>query len=361
MVCLIFVSRMKKTALLWLTAVAIGGSVVAQAQERGRFKNDAKFTPKTKATPNTPPANQQKAEAIFEQETTQLRFNNQFEPKKELNPVVSEDTSSIDQGETSVVEVIQEMSVGDEWVKIASYYSVWDSQNIDPYNIEPRDFDRTIDLTLYDPRSNHFWSAPLDVGKLTSQFGYRWGRWHTGVDLDLETGDPVYAAFDGIARVVGWNGNGYGRYVLLRHYNGLETLYGHLSKQTVESGQLVKAGDQIGLGGNTGRSYGAHLHFETRYEGNPFAPTNLYAFPANTINSDHFLLTPAVWDHLRGNRSTDVSPRPKLRQTVLHRVRSGETLTSIAGRYGLSIRQLAQRNSLSSRSRLRAGQKLRVN
>ncbi|MBO0939625.1 peptidoglycan DD-metalloendopeptidase family protein [Fibrella sp. HMF5335] len=353
---------MNITVVSWLVAVGcLCATVTTQAQERGRFKNDTKFTPKNSSSAS-PSSNQQKAEDIFEQETTQLRFNNQFEPKKELNPVVSEDTSSIDQGETSVVEVIDSVLVGDEWIKIADYYSVWDSRNIDPYNIDPREFDQVVDLKLYDPKANRFWSAPLDEGKMTSQFGFRWGRRHTGVDLDLETGDPVYAAFDGIVRVVGWDGNGYGRYVLVRHYNGLETLYGHMSKQLVESGQLVKAGDQLGLGGNTGRSYGAHLHYETRYEGNPFDPLNLYTFPANTINSDHFLLTPSVWDYTRGStRSSELSFKPRFKRTVLHKVRHGETLSSIASRYGLSTSSLAEKNRLSSRSRIRAGQKLRVN
>ena len=352
---------MKRTALIRLVAIiCLCVTIKAQAQERGRFKNDTRFTPKTKS--NVPAPTPQKIEEVFEQETTQLRFNSQFEPKKELNPVVSEDTSSIDEGETSVVEVIQEMTVGDEWVKVASYYAIWDSRNINPYNIDARDFDQTVDLKLYDPKANHFWSAPLDVGKLTSQFGYRWGRWHKGVDLDLQTGDPIYAAFDGIVRVVGWDGSGYGRFVLVRHYNGLETLYGHMSKQLVEDGQLVKAGDQLGLGGNTGRSYGAHLHFETRYEGNPFTPTTIYNFPANTIVSDHFLLTPSVWDYLRGGtRSADASTKPKFRETRIHKVRSGETLSSVASRFGMSTAQLAEKNNLTSRSRLRAGQKLRVN
>jgi murein DD-endopeptidase MepM/ murein hydrolase activator NlpD len=345
----------------WLLAVGcLCTSLSVQAQERGKFKNDTRFTPKSSS--NAPSPNQQKVEDIFEQETNQLRFNGQFEPKKELNPVVAEDTSSIDQGETTVVEVIDSVQVGDEWVKIADYYAVWDSRNIDPYNIDPRDFDQVIDLKLYDPKASHYWSAPLDVGKLTSVFGFRWGRWHTGVDLDLETGDPVYAAFDGIVRVVGWNGDGYGRFVLVRHYNGLETLYGHLSKQEVEQGQLVKAGDQIGLGGSTGRSTGPHLHYEVRYEGNPFAPTHIYSFPQNTINSDHFLLTPAVWDHLRGgSRTTDLSFKPKFKRTVLYKVRSGETLESIASRHGMTVSQLAQKNRLSTSSRLRIGQRVRVN
>ncbi len=357
---------MRKTAVRWLLAVGcLWLTVPTQAQERGRFKNNVKITPKTQNKPN-PPASELEKElnGADQLETSQLRFNNQFEPKKELHPVVSEDTSLINQGETSVVEIIDSMLIGNEWVKIADYYAVWDSRQIDPYNINPLEFNEAIDLKLYDPPANRFWSAPLNEGKLTSNFGYRWGRWHTGADLDLETGDPVYAAFDGIVRVVGWNGNGYGRYVLVRHYNGLETLYGHLSKQTVETGQLVKAGDQLGLGGNTGRSYGAHLHFETRYEGNPFSPLTIYSFPANTINSDHFLLTASVWDYLRGGRSASSSEgsssRPHFKRTVLHRVRSGETLSSIASRYGMSVTALRRKNHMSS-SRLRPGQKLRVN
>ncbi len=337
--------------------------ITAQAQERGRFRKNLTITPKTKTNQNQPVVDQPaKSDDIYDQETTQLRFNNQFEPKKELNPVVSEDTSQIDQGQTSVVEIIDSALIGNEWVKIADYYAVWDSRTIDPYNIDPLDFNEAIDIKLYDPAVNRYWSAPLNEGKLTSNFGYRWGRWHTGSDLDLETGDPIYSAFDGVVRVVGWNGDGYGRYVLVRHYNGLETLYGHMSKQTVEQGQLVKAGDQLGLGGNTGRSYGSHLHFETRYEGNPFSPLTIFSFPANTLNSDHFLLTSSVWDYLRGGRSSESGgSRVRIKRTAIHRVRSGETLSSIASRYGLSVSSLSRKNGISARSRVRPGQRLRVN
>ncbi|MDB5240800.1 MAG: peptidase [Spirosoma sp.] len=354
---------MRRSTIKWVLALGcLCITLSTQAQERGRFKNGLRIMPKNQPGTTSPVVEQSlKGEGLFEQEPAHLRYNNQFEPKKKLNPVVSEDTSQIDQGETSVVEVIDSVLVGTEWVKIADYYAVWDSRTIDPYNINPLEFNEAIDIKLYDPPANRFWSAPLAEGKMTSNFGYRWGRWHTGTDLDLETGEPVYAAFDGIVRVVGWDGNGYGRYVLLRHYNGLETLYGHMSKQTVETGQLIKAGDQLGLGGNTGRSYGAHLHFETRYEGNPFSPLNIYSFPANTINSDHFVLTGNVWDYLRGGRSSDDSFKPKFKRTVLHKVRSGETVSSIASRYGMSVSALTRKNHLSSRARVRPGQKLRVN
>jgi len=358
----LFSVSMRKTAIQWLLAIGcLGITLTTQAQERGRFKKNLRITPKNQ--PNAQVFEQpQKAEDPFDQEMAPLQFNNQFEPKKELNPVVSEDTSRIDQGETSVVEILDSVLIGNEWVKAADYYAVWDSRTIDPYNINPLEFNEAIDIKLYDPPANRYWAPPLNEGKLTSNFGFRWGRWHTGADLDLETGDPIYSAFDGIVRVVGFNGDGYGRYVLVRHYNGLETLYGHMSKQTVESGQYVKAGDQLGLGGSTGRSSGPHLHFETRYEGNPFSPLNIYAFPENTLNSDHFLLTSNVWDYLRGGRSSsDGGSRPRLKRTVLHRVRSGETLSSIASRYGLSVSALTRKNHISSRSRLRPGQKLRVN
>ncbi len=346
-----------------LTLVCVGVLATAQAQERGKFKSNPRITPKRSYNPNAPVVDQpQKADDPLEQESTNLRFNNQFEPKKEINPVVAEDTTHIGQGETSVVEIIDSVQVGSEWVKIADYYAVWDSRTIDPYNINPLEFNEVIDIKLYDPPANRYWSAPMNEGKMTSNFGFRWGRWHTGTDLDCETGDPIYATFDGIVRIVGWDGNGYGRYVLVRHYNGLETLYGHMSKQLVEQGQLVKAGDQIGLGGSTGRSSGSHLHFETRYEGNPFSSLNIFSFPENTINDDHFLLTGHVWDYLRGGgRSSEGNSRPRFKRTVLHKVRPGETLSGIASRYGQSASTLARKNHLSSRSRIRPGQKLRVN
>jgi len=353
---------MKNLAVWWLLAsLYILGSVApAAAQERGKFKKNLRITPKSQPKAPSQPPSQRAPEEEFEQETSNLRFNNQFEPKKEANPVISEDTTEIDEGEVSVVEIVDSVQVGDDWVKIADYYAIWDSRTIDPYGIDPLEFDEVISLKLFDPAENRYWAAPTTDGKITSVFGPRWGRWHKGVDLDLETGEPVYAAFDGIVRIVGWDGGGFGRFILIRHYNGLETLYGHLSKALVESGQLVKAGDQVGLGGNTGRSYGSHLHFETRYEGNPFSPVHIYNFSTNSLISDHFILTARVWDYLRGKGVDLTGFKPKYKRTVLHRVRSGETLTSIARRYGMAPSVLAKKNHISTRSRIRPGQKLRV-
>ncbi len=340
----------------------------AVAQEKGKFKKNPKINQSKapNANPNFPFLEpQREPEADFKVETSSSKFQSQFEPAKPLNLVVAEDTSTIDEGETEVVEVVDSMQIGDEWVKIAEYFVIWDPNTINPYSMNATEFDETIDLKLYDPAENRFWNTPVESPKVTSNFGFRWGRRHTGTDIVLETGDPIYTTYDGIIRVVGWDGSGYGRYVMVRHYNGLETLYGHLSKPLVESGQLVKAGDIIGLGGSTGRSSGSHLHYENRYEGNPFDSKYVFDWDNQQLRSDHFLLTPQVWDYLRGSGSSaksefEAGDKPAYVRTMLHRVRSGETLTSIASRYGLSVSSLAKMNRISTRSTLRIGQKLRV-
>ncbi|KAA0988713.1 M23 family metallopeptidase [Dyadobacter aurulentus] len=338
-----------------------------QAQERGKFRrnpkinqsgNNANEGPVSKAAVPQP-------EDEYEVETSNLRFQNQFEPVKPLNPTVNEDTTTIDEGDTEVVEVVDSLQVGDEWVKAAEYYVIWDARTINPYGLNPLEFDEPVDLTLYNEALNRKWSTPMEKTPTTSNFSYRWGRWHNGTDLDLETGDTVRSTFDGMVRIVAWDGSGYGRFVVVRHYNGLETLYGHLSKQTVESGQVVKAGEMIGLGGNTGRSSGSHLHYENRYEGNPFDPRHIFDWDNKTIKSDHFILTSSVWDHLRGKsnksefESGDAAP-VAYRRSVLHKVRPGDTLGAIAERYGVSISSIARRNRMSARSTLRIGQKLRI-
>lgn len=107
-------------------------------------------------------------------------------------------------------------------------------------------------------------TMPTDSRTVTSNYRLRWGRQHAGLDIKVYIGDTIRAAFDGKVRIVKYDKNGYRRFVVIRHTNGLETYYGHLSKQLVTENQDVKSGQPIGLGGNTGRSTGSHLHFETR-------------------------------------------------------------------------------------------------
>lgn len=334
-----------------------------QAQERGLFKRNPKINQPGKNTKDTPTrVGTPLPEDEYQIESSNLKFQSQFEPVKPVNPVVSEDTTTLDEGETEVVTVEDSVFVGDEWVKAAEYYVIWDARTINPYGLSPQEFDEPVDLKLYDPTINRMWSTPMETTRATSNFGARWGRWHFGTDLDLDTGDSVRSTYDGMVRIVAYDGSGYGKFVLVRHYNGLETLYGHMSKQLVESGQLVKAGQVLGLGGNTGRSTGSHLHYENRYEGNPFDPRNIFDWDNKQIRSDHFMLTSSVWNHLRGKpaKAEFEAGEARVSRSVLHKVRSGETLSSISGKYGVPIATIAKRNRISVRSTLRLGQKLKI-
>lgn len=275
-----------------------------------------------------------------------------FDPQRRPT-VVSEDTTDIDEGELSVVEVTEEVRVDSSWIKIAEYYSVWDSRNVDPYGIDPKDFDDSVEIQLYDEAQNQLWALPLTHTKVNSNFGSRGYRWHYGTDLDLNTGDTIRAAFDGIVRIVRYEAGGWGYFVLLRHYNGLETLYGHMSKQLVEVGQLVKAGDIIGLGGSTGRSSGPHLHYEVRYQGNAFNSDALYDYMGEKLRQQYFYLLPQHFSYIGQKKSAMV------RRLVYYRVRRGDTLGGIASRHGTTVSKLMKLNRLRSKT-IRAGQRLRV-
>lgn len=191
-------------------------------------------------------------------------------------------------------------------------------------------------------------------GHMTSPFGPRWGRMHYGMDIDLETGDAVYAAFEGMVRISQYHAT-YGNVIVIRHANGLETLYAHLSRRNVLPGDYVQAGDPIGLGGNTGRSYGAHLHFEVRYLGSPIDPARLLDEKNRTLISDIFALTPALVEDQQQEASTAAARSPRKYHTVKH----GETLSSIARKRGTSVNALCKMNRIRSSSVIRPGQKLR--
>ncbi|MDR0332266.1 MAG: M23 family metallopeptidase [Dysgonamonadaceae bacterium] len=122
-------------------------------------------------------------------------------------------------------------------------------------------------------------SSPLSTDLIvTSHYGVRGNRRHFGVDFRLNEGDPVYSVFCGKVRIAKWDDT-YGYVVVVRHYNMSESVYAHLSEILVSVNQEVEVGEIIGLGGNTGRSTGAHLHFELRYRG----------FPINPIVRENFL------------------------------------------------------------------------
>lgn len=283
-----------------------------------------------------------------------MQSNYSFDAEKDWS-MVEEDTSSWEEGEEigedefAIVEVEEQQQIDSAWITIAQYYAVWDTRSINPYKIDPATFKDTISMVLYDSTQGHYWSMPLTYSKTNSGFGMRGSRWHYGIDLDLEVGDPVMACFDGIVRLVQYNSGGYGYYILVRHYNGFETLYAHLSRQDVKVGQTVKAGEVIGLGGNTGRSSGPHLHFEVRYAGNAFNPVYMYDFTNHTLRSAHFSLMPEHFAYAKAYR-----------QVFYHTVKSGQTLSMISKKYGVSVSQICRLNGITTKTVIRAGRRLRI-
>ena len=211
-----------------------------------------------------------------------------------------------------------------------------------------------------------------------SKFGYRHGRRHQGVDLPLKTGTPVVAAFDGRVRMSEYH-SGYGNLIIIRHENGLETFYAHLSKREVEVGDWVRAGDQIGLGGSTGRSTGPHLHFETRYKGFAFDPEWIADYEKGELRSNVFVLRRSYLDasshyvpqsldeeedvYAADEKIMEEEKRIAAEKAAIryHTVKSGDTLGAIAKRYGKSLSTIQKLNPGVNSNRLRIGQKIRVN
>ena len=229
-----------------------------------------------------------------------------------------------------------------------SLYPNWNNQYVHAYGnaIIPDTY--TIDLTGF--------HMPTPSTKITSPFGPRWRRMHNGLDLKVNIGDTIVAAFDGKVRIVKYERRGYGKYVVIRHDNGLETVYGHLSKQLVEENQLVKAGEVIGLGGNTGRSTGSHLHFETRFLGIAINPIYMFDFPNQDIVADTYTFRRTQGSSNRaGSHDTQVADG-----TIrYHKVKSGDTLSRIAKLRGVSVSTLCKLNRIKPTTTLRIGQVLR--
>ncbi len=198
---------------------------------------------------------------------------------------------------------------------------------------------------------------PTTNTRITDIFGYRprRRRVHHGLDIKVQTGDTIYAAFDGKVRITNFQRRGYGHYVVIRHGNGIETLYAHLSKKFVAEDEYVKAGDPIGLGGNTGRSTGSHLHFETILMGKPIDPALLFDFPNQDVTGDFYVYRKPGSRYVEGGEERVAGPEPKY-----YRVKRGDTISRIARRHGVSQSSILRLNGLTSRSVIRPGQNLRI-
>lgn len=250
-----------------------------------------------------------------------------------------------------------------------SLYPNWSNERVHAYGntVNVPDSFR-IDLTGF--------CMPTTHTQITSKCGPRWRRMHNGLDIKVYIGDTIRAAFDGRVRMVKYERRGYGKYVVIRHDNGLETIYGHLSKQIVKEDEYVKAGDPIGLGGNTGRSTGSHLHFETRFLGEVINPEFLFDFPRQDIVADNYLFVRGAnrYDYqrkrldvaLKEAKAESVSSKDKATSQKqagnsirYHKIRKGDTLGRISRIYHVPIDRLCKMNGIKRNTVLRIGQVLR--
>lgn len=197
--------------------------------------------------------------------------------------------------------------------------------------------------------------------KATSFYGVkrRRGRIHWGVDIPFPEGTPVVAAFNGTVRVSTYNNGGYGNVVIIRHDNNLETYYAHLIRRWVNPGQQVKAGDTIGLGGNTGRSRGNHLHFETRYLGTHFNPERIIDFKNYQLACDTLYIGGKVIKTNKDAITIIQNGTPIDTSPTYIVVRKGDTLGALARKHNTTIERLKKLNNMKS-DFLREGQRLRV-
>jgi len=253
----------------------------------------------------------------------------------------------------------------------------WDEKAINPYKSPIDSLPEVWSVWLVDELSGYH--APAQAGRVTSRFGWRHGRRHQGIDVSLPTGTPLYAVFDGKVRV-SLSMRGYGNLIIIRHNNGMETFYGHMSRRDVNTGDIVRAGDVIGLSGNTGRSTGPHLHFEARCEGLALDPQRIIDFESGNLRQRMMVLKRRYFDAgsrydqnfddeflneeddkkaLEAKKKADAEAA--LKAQVYHTVRSGDCLSRIAKKYGTSVNAICRLNkNLTPNTTLQLGRKIRV-
>lgn len=257
------------------------------------------------------------------------------------------------------------------------YLNTWDEKKPSVYKSAKYPGTGTVKLGLF-PDSGAY-SMPCDNNLVTSRYGWRRERMHRGTDVDLVTGDEVRSVMEGVVRFAGWY-SGYGYCVLIRHMNGLETLYAHLSKLTVSSGEVIGHGDKIGLGGTTGHSTGSHLHFEVHFMGRAINPELIFDFKNKVVKTDYLLISsdgkakawssnddlevsdaqktqPLTADH---DAETEIATEKPADTRKYHYIKKGETLYRLSKKYKTSVTHLCNINRLRTNSTLRIGQKIRV-
>lgn len=320
---------------------------------------NANITPKTIFTFNTlspdekPVKDDGKKKAVKKDDTTKTAIN-------PLILAISSDEHNHDEEGGEEVDSLLAFPSND-------LYASWDTATIHPYSFAQCFKKDSATITLTEPTDCGF-VLPFS-GNVTSEFGWRKRRPHYGTDIDLETGDTVSSAFDGMVRIAKLN-RSYGNVVIIRHKNGLETVYAHLSKLLVEAGQTVEAGQIIGLGGNTGHSFGSHLHFEMRYLGQAIDAEDFIDFASGTLKNNTVMITKTDVEtkydlralHSRQKKDLNLSrvSGSKSKHGKVYTVRKGDTLGRIAQRNHTSIKAICKKNGIKQTKVLRPGQKLKI-
>jgi len=289
----------------------------------------------------------------FAQEETEDEYE---EDETELNDSLVVDSTNLEdiQADNYLEDFLHEIGYYFDTANVPAMesYTNWDMKKIHPYVHKIESIADSTLLILTEGEDCFF--HPPTVGHITSGFGVRrWGRrykFHYGTDLKLTTGDPVYSIFDGVVRIAQYS-TSYGYVVVVRHYNGLETIYAHFSKLLVVPGMSIRAGEPIGLGGSTGRSTGPHLHFEVRYKGVPFNAEKIIDFSTNSLKSDSVYVDMNLFDHIKEVK--------RINAAKYHKIKSGENLGSIARKYGTSVRAIQRLNGMRG-TNIRAGKMIRV-
>ena len=301
-------------------------------------------------------------------------------PRPALEPLKSLVTSPNDPIDTldTVNEHVKVILYGDntwqyyktpDFKKLSGVFDEhWDEVNSNPYKMQLTDLPAAWSLWLVDSLDQYHCPYQAEVYH-RGKFGMRRGRRHQGVDIPLKTGDPVYATFTGKVRMSKYFG-AYGNVIVIRHENGIETFYAHLSKRTVEVGDWVNAGDVIGLGGSSGRSTGPHLHFDTRYKGYAFDPQWLIDFKTGDLRHRLFVLKKKYFniysnyeqdfeDEMK-NQEEDAAEDAEKAAMKYHTIRSGDTLGRIAINNGTTVKELCRLNGITPTTTLKIGRRIRV-
>ncbi len=256
------------------------------------------------------------------------------------------------------------------------YTEGWESNLVNCYKDANVPNTKVLDVRHY--------VMPIRGNYVTSHYGYRpqFGRTHKGIDLRAAIGDTVYSAFSGRVRLTRFERGGYGFYVIVRHENGLETVYGHLSRFLVKPDQYVKAGQPIALSGNTGRSTGPHLHFETRFMGYAINPEAIFDFANRCTHTDSYTFTKSTYTKARdyapskrynqakksaaeeketaSKKSSKKGQQPQMTASTrkstkesrkenrtTYQVKKGDNLSKIAAEHGMTVKELKKLNEMT--------------